>query len=200
MNGIIVLSIALAWLAIFMGGCLGWQLLRQNGRMLLRLDELEKRLNELEFAGTAEPECLPLGSDAPPLELPDVSGEPRSLAQFRGQTVLLVFFNPGCGFCREMVPKLAPLIRVRRPGKRDAALDVDANIVHPSQSAGAAGAVQNDGGLSSGEQPVVLIVSTGDAEANRHLFDEHKVSCLVLLQKDGEMARAYQPTARPAVT
>jgi len=28
---------------------LGWQFLRQNGRILLRLDELEKRLNELEF-------------------------------------------------------------------------------------------------------------------------------------------------------
>src|SRR6266567_4875735 len=31
-------------------GCwLGWQLLRQNGRVLLRLDELEKRLDDLEF-------------------------------------------------------------------------------------------------------------------------------------------------------
>src|SRR6266487_1129876 len=28
---------------------LGWQLLRQNGRILLRLDELEKRLDEFEF-------------------------------------------------------------------------------------------------------------------------------------------------------
>ena len=44
-----VVGFALAWTVIFVGCWVGWQLLRQNGRMLLRLDELEKRLNELEF-------------------------------------------------------------------------------------------------------------------------------------------------------
>jgi hypothetical protein len=31
---------------ILVGGCLTWQLLRQNGRLLLRLEELEKRLDK----------------------------------------------------------------------------------------------------------------------------------------------------------
>src|ERR1051325_3744140 len=38
---------------------LGWQLLRQNGRILLRLDELERRLDEMEFG---EPDDAPRGS------------------------------------------------------------------------------------------------------------------------------------------
>src|SRR6058998_3237233 len=106
MNPPMILALALAWLAILAGCWLGWQLLRQNGRILLRLDELEKRLNELEFGGADEPEGLPLGSEAPAFELPDLAGGRKSLAQFRGQPVLLVFFNSECGFCREMIPKL----------------------------------------------------------------------------------------------
>jgi len=49
MNAFLLLAPALAWLAILAGSWLGWQLLRQNGRLLLRIEELEQRLNELEF-------------------------------------------------------------------------------------------------------------------------------------------------------
>ena len=49
MNAFYVWAIALLWFIVIMGGCLGWQLLKQNGRILLRLDELEKSLEELEF-------------------------------------------------------------------------------------------------------------------------------------------------------
>src|SRR3954470_21834397 len=98
-------ALVLAWAAIVVGGWLGWQLLRQNGRMLL-LDELEKRLDGLEFGEDNRPAGLALGSFAPEFELPDLAGETRSLSQYCGRSVLLVFFNPACGFCREMVPKL----------------------------------------------------------------------------------------------
>src|SRR3954467_7140475 len=101
MNGMIIVAIGLAWLAIACIGWLVWQLLRQNGRMLLRLNELEQRLNELEFGEGEAPVGLPIGSEAPIFELPDLAGEHKSLAQYRGHTVLLIFFNPACGFCRE---------------------------------------------------------------------------------------------------
>ena len=52
MNPFLILTLAFAWLVILSGSWLGWQLVRQNGRMLLRLDDLEKRLNELEFGAT----------------------------------------------------------------------------------------------------------------------------------------------------
>src|SRR3989441_12901117 len=46
---LLAIIVALAWLRIGVGCWLGWQLLRQNGRILLRLDEIEKRLDEVEF-------------------------------------------------------------------------------------------------------------------------------------------------------
>ena len=64
MNGLWAFGIAFAWPALLSLGWLGWQLLRQNGRLLLRLEELEKRLDELEFGGGQEPVGLPIGSDA----------------------------------------------------------------------------------------------------------------------------------------
>src|SRR2546423_5969352 len=101
------LGLALAWAVILTGCWLGWQLLRQNGRILLRLDELEKRLDTLEFGEDDKPTGLALGSEAPDFELPDLAGRRHTLAQYRGQPVLLIFFNPACGFCRELAPKLA---------------------------------------------------------------------------------------------
>src|SRR5436309_11971929 len=129
MPSYLIVLLTFAWLAILVGGWLGRQLLRQNGRILLRLDDLEKRLNELEFGGADEPEGLPVGSEAPAFELPDLAGERKSLAQFRGQPVLLIFFNPDCGFCREMMPKLAVQFGVRRQVERGAALAADADAM-----------------------------------------------------------------------
>src|SRR4051812_38021661 len=100
-------GILFAWAAILVGALLGWQLLRQNGRILLRLDDLEKRIDALEFGEDEQPTGLPLGSDAPDFELPDLAGESRKLAHYRGEAVLLLFFNPACGFCRDLLPRLA---------------------------------------------------------------------------------------------
>ncbi len=45
--------------------------------------------------------------------------------------------------------------------------------------------------------PQVLLVSTGDAETNRQFFAEHKLDCLVLLQKQTEVATVYQANGTP---
>src|SRR5262245_22251238 len=111
MNPLWILALALAWLAILIGGWLGWQLLRQNGRLLLRIEALEGFLNELELGEPAAPAGLCLGSPAPEFELPDLAGGRRKLAEFRGHSLLLIFFNPACGYCREMAPKLAALTK-----------------------------------------------------------------------------------------
>ncbi len=52
--------------------------------------------------GAGESEGLPVGTDAPALELPSLAGEPVSLASLRGRDTLLLFWNPDCGFCRSM--------------------------------------------------------------------------------------------------
>src|SRR5204863_10021397 len=59
MDHFLIVTIPLLWLVSIACCWLGWQLLRQNGRMLLRLDEIEKRLEELEFG---EPDVQSNGS------------------------------------------------------------------------------------------------------------------------------------------
>jgi peroxiredoxin len=55
------------------------------------------------------PAALPAGSPAPTFELPDLAGGRKKLADFRGRSLLLLFFNPRCGFCTRIAPDLAAL-------------------------------------------------------------------------------------------
>jgi len=109
----IVFGTVLPWLLIAFGTWLAHELLRQNGRILLRLESIEKQIGPGAGprAGPKRREAggLPLGMVAPDFELPDLTGARRKLSEFRGQNVLLVFFNPQCGFCTKMAADLAAL-------------------------------------------------------------------------------------------
>jgi peroxiredoxin/thiol-disulfide isomerase/thioredoxin len=92
----VVVMLAHAWLTL--------QLVKQGGRALLRLDEIEKRLPQTAVA--AQPQALPppglrAGADAPAFALPDLNGETISLERLmalKGR-VLLLFVQPECGPC-----------------------------------------------------------------------------------------------------
>jgi peroxiredoxin len=166
---LIVFGMVLPWLCVALGGWLGYQLLRQNGRMLLHLDALEQHLAQLNIApnaapapAPAPPPSLPLGSAAPEFELPDLAGGRQALSQFRGRRLLLIFFNPRCGFCTQMAPDLARL---------------------PTDGANG--------------RPMPLVVTTGDAAENRKLVAEHSIRCPVLLQEQMEVAATYQAHGTP---
>ena len=47
-----------------------------------------------------------IGSPVPPLALPDLSGKPVRLDDFRGHQTMLLFWNPGCSYCNRMLPAL----------------------------------------------------------------------------------------------
>ena len=47
-----------------------------------------------------------LGTMAPPLRLPDTTGQVFDLADLRGKNMLLLFWNPTCGFCQRMLADL----------------------------------------------------------------------------------------------
>lgn len=47
-----------------------------------------------------------IGKDAPDMELPDLDGKTVKLADYKGKQTLLVFWNPGCGFCKRMADDL----------------------------------------------------------------------------------------------
>jgi len=101
------------WLLIAIGTWLVYQLARQNGRILLRLESIEKQigLSKEPRAGAKRQEAggLPLRTAAPDFELPDLAGVPRKLSEFHGKDLLLIFFNPQCGFCTKMAADLAAL-------------------------------------------------------------------------------------------
>jgi peroxiredoxin len=105
----IVFGMILPWLLLAVGAWLGYQLVRQNGRILLRLDSIEQQLGQRAAPQRREPGGLPVGAPAPEFELPDLAGTRRKLSAYRGRDVLLVFFNPKCGFCTKMAADLAAL-------------------------------------------------------------------------------------------
>ena len=47
-----------------------------------------------------------VGDAAPEVKLPDLEDNTVELADFRGQKTLTLFWNPGCGFCEQMLPAL----------------------------------------------------------------------------------------------
>ena len=47
-----------------------------------------------------------IGQPAPPLKLQDLRGKTINLHSFRGSETLLLFWNPGCGFCQQMLDDL----------------------------------------------------------------------------------------------
>jgi peroxiredoxin len=76
-----IVGLTLAWAFILMGSWLAWQMLRQNGRCLLRLEELEKRLDEWEFgAREEEPRSLPALGEGEPLTEESEGPGPKSEA------------------------------------------------------------------------------------------------------------------------
>jgi peroxiredoxin len=118
-----VFGVVLPWAVLAVGCWIGYHLIRQNGRILLQLEALQQQIAPLvalaaqaraapagaRGAQAAVPQGLPIGSEAPDFELASLSGKRVSLAAYRGKKTLLVFFNPGCGYCAQMAPDLAAL-------------------------------------------------------------------------------------------
>lgn len=95
--------IAVVWSGI----SAAWLLLltRQNGRLLLRLEQLEQRADA---APTPAPLAGPLsvGAALPSLALNDVRGRPFDLRHFRGAPVLLLFLDAACNHCQPLLAQL----------------------------------------------------------------------------------------------
>ena len=84
-----------------------FHMLQQNGRLLLRLEAVEKRLN-IDPNGEFAP-GLPVGDPAPEFELKALEGgtmTSQTLAA-SNKTILLVFTEPNCGACEALQPELA---------------------------------------------------------------------------------------------
>lgn len=105
----ILFGSVLPWLLLTVGIWLGYQHIRQNGRILLRLESIEERLAPRAAGQSPPARGMPSGSVAPDFELLDLNGQKHKLSAFRGKHLLLIFFNPKCGYCTQITAQLAAL-------------------------------------------------------------------------------------------
>jgi peroxiredoxin/uncharacterized membrane protein YphA (DoxX/SURF4 family) len=152
-------------------GIQGWfllHLLRQNGRLMVRLQALEARLGGAAPApsgnGSQRVAGLPVGSVAPGFRLRNLRGEEVTLDDLRaaGEPVLLLFTSPDCGPCTDLLP--------------------DIRRWHEEHS----------------EQLTISVISHLSAEENRAKVAEHGLEGSVLLQEDWEVAEPYGAEATPS--
>jgi thiol-disulfide isomerase/thioredoxin len=78
-----------------------------------------------------------VGERAPKVKLPDLEGKSVKLMDFRVKVTLVLFWNPGCGFCQRMLPELkeweanrpqgAPELLVISAGTSEANKEMDPN-------------------------------------------------------------------------
>jgi peroxiredoxin/uncharacterized membrane protein YphA (DoxX/SURF4 family) len=81
-------------------------------------------------AAPTVPAAQKVGEQAPEVKLPDLESNTVELSDFRGKETLVLFWNPGCGFCQQMLPDLkeweatspedAPRLVVVSAGSEDA--------------------------------------------------------------------------------
>ena len=145
-------------------------LLRQNGRLLVRLEILEE---SVAAGGSIAPsqngtpidqgEGLPVGSTAPEFGLSGLHGESLTLEALRasGKPVLLFFTDPGCGPCNAMLPEV--------------------------------GRWQQE----HAQKLTLALVSRGEVEENKTKASEHGLKN-VLLQKDWEVSESYEVRGTPS--
>jgi thiol-disulfide isomerase/thioredoxin/uncharacterized membrane protein YphA (DoxX/SURF4 family) len=161
-GGVLLLALAVvqSWVV--------FNLLRQNGRLLLRLETVEARLGidpEESIAPKEEaaPLGLPVGSPAPAFRLPTLNGEDATLSTLlaAGKPVLMVFSSPTCGPCVDLLPELAQWQRT-----------------HAGHF-------------------TLAVVNRGEVDKVRAKVADHALTN-VLVQKDNEVAAAYQSTGTPS--
>lgn len=72
-------------------------------RAINEAEQAQARPAPANGAAQARPRGLPVGTKAPDIALPNLAGEMTTLDQVRGERALVLFWNPGCGFCKRML-------------------------------------------------------------------------------------------------
>lgn len=150
-----------------------FQVVRQQGRLLLRIEELEgllgvggQRTGALGAAAhgshaVGTPVGLPVGSTLEPVTLHDLDGNDVALEGFRGKQMILVNWSPTCGFCDAIAPDLASAA----PALEEA-------------------------------NATLVLLAHGDAAANRAMVEKYKIESPILLLGDANPA-GFQALGTP---
>ena len=100
-------------------------------------------------AEQAVPAGPAIGEPAPPLKLPNLKGKRVNLAAFRGKKTLVLFWNPGCGFCEQMLDDLKDF-EANPPEGAPNLLVVSSGTVAENKAMGLRSTVVLDQGFSVG--------------------------------------------------
>ena len=105
-------TVAIFGCLVLFGAWWGFQLARQQGRLLLRIEQLEQRTGT-RMATTDTPESVVLprppelvNQPAPGLTLHDVTGKQIDLHTLRGRPTVLFFLDSNCKHCRPLLLRL----------------------------------------------------------------------------------------------
>lgn len=168
-----VLIIAIAVLGLVVAGLavIVVQLFRQQGRLLLRLDRVERLI------GGSQPDGLAVGTALPDFELPDLDGRQVALKDLRGQPVLLIHWSARCGFCALMAPELAAMQDdLGRAGVR--VLLVSSGEAEEERKLA----------LEHGLECPILLQERSDRSGGLPAFTHHGTPVAYLLDADGKVA------------
>jgi methylamine dehydrogenase accessory protein MauD len=108
-SGIESISAVLTWIAVLLASFalfVVFQVLRQNGRLLMRLEAIEGKLG---ITPGSDSPGLPVGGAAPGFSLRDLNGRIVTLEMLQdgSKPTLLVFTEPRCGACDLLLPDVA---------------------------------------------------------------------------------------------
>ncbi|MDP9354624.1 MAG: TlpA family protein disulfide reductase, partial [Chloroflexota bacterium] len=136
-----------------------------------------------------------VGDKAPAVKLPDLNGKTIDLASHRGTKTLVLFWNPGCGFCNRMLDDLKAW-EAKPPKGAPKLLVVSTGTVETNKAMGLRSPVVLDQNFSvgsafgaSGTPSAVLV----DAKGN--IASEVAVGAPAVLA----LAGAPQDQAKPAI-
>jgi peroxiredoxin len=107
------------------------------------------QVHPAEPAGPPAQQGLPVGTLAPELKLPDITGKEVDLADYRGRDTLVLFWNPGCGFCQQLLPDLKAWEQ-NRPEKAPAVLVISTGEVEANAAHGLMSTIVLDNGWKAG--------------------------------------------------
>jgi peroxiredoxin len=215
-GGVTVLLLGVALAAALIGGsALVLNLLRRNGELLLRVDELEDALSS---SGLIVPETpvpvatggLPVGTPAPAFELPGLDGETVTLDRLRpvgDEALLLVFSDPGCGPCTELMPEVSQWQRERPGGLRPVLISrgaPEANLAHAQEHGLADVLIQSDREVSErfavSATPSALVVTADGTVASAVHTGEEQIRALVRTHSDEVLLPVHRSAASTGQT
>jgi peroxiredoxin len=195
MNYFALTAAVLTWLIIGLGLWFGWQLLRQNGRMLLRLEELEKRFDELEFGDASEPAGSPQNGDHQPSAADDDRANRfsnRSLARSKLKRDGLKAGTVAPNFCLPRLDGRGELSLKDLRGRRVLLVFSDPHC-GPCQALGP----QLESFQREQSKVLIVMISRGDPKENRAKVKQNGLTFSVLLQQQWEISRLYAMFATP---